>query len=315
MQLNIGDAKVVLLCNSLIAVPALRELLFYKRLSSVIVPARNKEVAEIIKEFTDEAEVPLITVKRKDFNEKIKEAIAADKPVAVLMMTFPYMIPEETLSLPPKGFINFHYGRLPQYRGPEPVFTQIARQEKQPALTVHIATAGVDDGPVILTETVAYDENDTYGLLQHKLADAGAKLAGVLMKILSFGSVVPATAQDENLASYHTKPVAADLMINWETMDSAAIKALVNACNPWNKGAGALINEQVFGITEVEITKTGPATPAKPGTIIACNKEDGLLVITADNAQLKVNIIYTSKGFFSGYRLAEFGINTGMEFR
>jgi methionyl-tRNA formyltransferase len=98
-------------------------------------------------------------------------------------------------------------------------------------------------------------------------------------------------------------------------MDSAAIKALINACNPWNKGAGTIFNDQVIGITEAEIIEAEEVTAAPPGTIIACNKEDGLIVKTRDGKQLRVNIYYTHQGFFSGYRMQAIGVKAGAAFR
>ncbi|NOT50057.1 MAG: hypothetical protein HOP10_02125 [Chitinophagaceae bacterium] len=313
MQLNIGDAKIILLCNSLIAVPAMRELLFYQRISAIIVPAKNREVTGVVKEQIAGSSVELLTVSRKDFEQKIKEAIVVHKPAAAIMMTFPYIISKEILSLPPKGFINFHYGKLPEYRGPEPIFTQIIKREKQPALTVHVVREGVDNGPVILQETVSYDENDTYGMLQQKMANAGARQVTLLMKIISFGNILPSTPQDESKAVYHKKPTAADLVINWQTMNSADIKALVNACNPWNKGCGAKINEQIIGITEVEIQDTITET-YPPGFIIELNREKGLLASTCDKKIIKINIVYSETGFMSASRLIEMGLKAGDRF-
>ena len=97
-------------------------------------------------------------------------------------------------------------------------------------------------------------------------------------------------------------------------MSAKKIIRLVNACNPWNKGAGTTINNWFLGITEAEITDGIAEIEAEHGTIIACNNEVGLLVKTADNKKLKINIIYTNEGFFSGNRLAAFGINAGMKF-
>ena len=109
-------------------------------------------------------------------------------------------------------------------------------------------------------------------------------------------------------------PTAAELTINWEKMTAAEIVRLANACNPWNKGAGTIINDWMIGITEAEIYDTDENPGVVPGQIIECNKEKGLLVKTADNKMLKVTIVYTNEGFFSGERLASFGIITGMRF-
>jgi methionyl-tRNA formyltransferase len=306
-----ADIKILLLCNNTIALPALRELLFFQQVSAVVIPSKNTALRADLDELMQGTDVPLITVDRKNFKKTVCREIEKNNVQAVFMMTFPYLVPKDLLLLPPRGFINFHYGKLPEYRGPEPIFTQVMMQEKNPALTVHIATEGIDDGPVIIQEQVGYDENDTYGLLQYKLAAAGAKLVTLLMKILSFGSILPAAPQDEGKAAYHKKPTAASLMIDWKTMDSKAIRALVNACNPWNKGCGAVIRNRVIGITEVEVAENNGREKVVPGTIITLDDENGLQVYCCDDHIIKITIFYTEEGFMSGKKLAKQGIAAG----
>jgi methionyl-tRNA formyltransferase len=306
-----ADIKILLLCNNKIALPALRELLFFKQVSAVVIPQKNKALKADLQELMEGTDVPLLTVDRSNFKKIIRKEIEKYNVQAVFIMTFPYLIPKELLSLPPRGFINFHYGKLPEYRGPEPIFTQVMMQEKNPALTVHVVTEGIDNGPVIIQEPVLYDATDTYGILQHKLAGAGAKLVTLLMKILTFGSLLPSAPQDEDKARYHKKPTAASLMINWQTMDSKAIRALTNACNPWNKGCGAVINNRVVGITEVEILENTTGEKAVPGTIITLNDEAGLQVFCCDGNIIKITIFYTEDGFMSGKKLAASGVITG----
>jgi methionyl-tRNA formyltransferase len=309
--------KIILLCNNKIALPALKELIFFKQVSAILVPANNKEVIADVKDFIAESksDTPLLLVTKNNFSTTINEAIATHQPMAVIMMTFPFIIAEDILVLPPKGFINFHYGKLPQYRGAEPVFTQVLLQEKEPALTVHVVDKGIDSGGILLQEIFEYNEDDTYASLQNKLANAGAKVIGSVIKILSFGKYIPSIPQDECKAAYHSKPTAADLMIDWQTMTSHQIKALVNACNPWNKGCGAKINNTVFGITEVEILDKGLYPILKAGTIACLNYTEGLLVFTSDEKLIKINIIYTKNGFESGYKLKNYGVNSGDVFQ
>lgn len=306
-----ADIKILLLCNNKIALPALRELLFFKQVAAVVIPAKNASLKADLEELMEGTGVPLHTIDRSDFKKTIRREIENSKVQAVLLMTFPYLIPKELLSLPQRGFINFHYGKLPEYRGPEPVFTQVMMQERNPGLTVHVVTEGIDDGPVIIQETVSYNAADTYGMLQYKLAGAGAKLVSLLMKILSFGSILPAAPQDEGKAAYHKKPTAGSVMINWQTMDSKAIQALVNACNPWNKGCGAVINKRVIGITEVEIIDNIPDENEVPGTIITLDGENGLQVSCCDGHVIKITILYTEDGFMSGKKLAGRGVTAG----
>lgn len=311
---EMNNNKLLLLCNNSIALPALRELLFFGHAAAVVVPAKNKDLITDLENLLKDTGVPLLKVDRNNFKKALRQEIEKNKPIAVLIMTFPYLIPKELLNLPAKGFINFHYGRLPEYRGPEPIFTQVMQQEKRPALSVHVVTEGIDNGPIIFTEIIPYDPNDTYGILQRKMANAGAKTVSLLMKILHFGNLLPSVAQDETKAVYHKKPTTATLTINWQTMDGAAIRALANACNPWNKGCGVLLKGQMIGITEVEIIKNDSNGSAQPGTIVNLDADNGLQVSCCNGDLIKINIIYTEEGFMSGKRLLEKMIVKGDRF-
>jgi methionyl-tRNA formyltransferase len=191
----------------------------------------------------------------------------------------------------------------------------LLNNDKEAGVTIHIADEGIDTGAIIMQEKIQIEENDTYGTLQANLAYLAAKQAANLLKILSYGTMMPATPQDETKAAYYEMPGSKELTINWAEMNAAEIVRLVNACNPWNKGAGSVINDWLIGITEVEIAGNTEASEALPGTVIDCSNENGLVVKTVDNKKLKINIVYTSEGFFSGTRLEKFGIRAGMQFK
>ena len=73
-----------------------------------------------------------------------------------------------------------------------------------------------------------------------------------------------------------------------------------------------MINNWFLGITEAEPAGDDESDASvAPGTILACDKEQGLLVKTSDGKKLRINIIYTQEGFFSGHRLLNFGIKPG----
>jgi len=268
----------------------------------------------ILQQLIKDTGVPLLLLNKKEYKTQISEAIKKYDVTVVLMMTFPFMISPELLQLPPKGFINFHYGLLPQCRGPQPILRHLLNNDKEAGVTIHKVDKGIDTGPVSLQEKVAIEDHDTYGMLQSKLAFLAAKQAANLLKILSYGTIIPAVAQDESKAAYYEMPVAKDLTINWDEMSAQKIIRLVNACNPWNKGAGTTINNWFIGITEAEIIGESDTTDTTPGKVIACNNEEGLIVKTMDNQKIKINIVYTNEGFFSGSRLADFGIKAGMKF-
>lgn len=309
-----NDIKALILCNNPIAVPGIKEFLFYGKVSAIGIPKKNREMQYILQQLLAGTPVPLLLFTKKEFNEQVKNALHTYTPTVCLMMTFPFIISPEVLQMAPKGFINFHYGLLPQCRGPQPILNHLLNNDMEGGVTVHKVDEGIDTGAIILQERIGIEHDDTYGTLQSRLAFLAAKLAANLLKILSYGSIIPAVAQDESKAAYHAMPGAKALTINWQEMNAEKIVRLVNACNPWNKGAGTAINNWGIGITEAEIIGECETSDTAPGKILHCNEEAGLVVSTIDNQKLKINIVYTNEGFFSGSRLAAFQIKSGDSF-
>lgn len=305
--------RFILLCNNRIAIPAIIELGFHGHLAAVIVPEKNKEVRLDLEELLNPAGIPLETVNRKTLQATVQKKVEESGAEAGLLMTFPYKLSPEIFSIPPKGFLNFHYGTLPEYRGPEPIFAQLKNGEEFAGLTIHIVDETIDGGPVVTEEKLRIETGDTYGMLQTKLAYLGAKLSSSLVKVLEFGTTIPSRKQDETKAGYHKRPGLDDVLIRWEEMDSSGIRALVNACNPWNKGAGTRINRQMFSILEAEILEEETGQNIAPGTIVSLNSGE-LLIATKDNKLLNARIVYSPEGFMSGDRLAQFGIKAGDRF-
>jgi len=306
-----SDIKVIILCNNPIALPGIKEFLFYGKAGALVTTKRNVEMQELLHQLAEGTGVPVLTVDKKNYLAVLEAAITEHNITAGLIMTFPYILPKAIVDLPPKGFINFHYGLLPQCRGPQPILWHLLNNDSEAGITLHRLDEGIDTGPVIMQERLPILPTDTYGILQGKLAHTGAKCAATLLKILSFGSMIPTTPQDESKAAYYEKPTAKNLTLRWKTMDSALIVRIVNACNPWNKAAASIIQGWMFGITEAEVTEIAATASSTPGTIIALDRQHGFLVQAADNKIVRINIIYLQEGFFSGWRLAAFGIKPG----
>jgi methionyl-tRNA formyltransferase len=306
-----NELKIIILCNNPIALPGIKEFLFYGKVSAIAIPKRNKEMQHILEPMLKEVAVPLLLLNKKEYTSQLNNAIAEYKPTVVLMMTFPFIIPGDILSKPEKGFINFHYGLLPQCQGPHPILWHMLNNDIEAGVTIHKVDEGIDTGDIIMQEKISIQSHETYGILQSKLAFLGAKQAANLLKILSYGSIIPATKQDLGKAKYYEMPTANDLTINWLNMSAEKIVRLVNACNPWNKAAGTSINNWQLGITEAEIIGECEGTEQKAGCILLCDNIHGLIVKTIDSKKLKINIIYTNEGFFSGSKMVDFNIKSG----
>ncbi len=302
-----SPAHIMVLCNNEMAIPAMQQLYQNGSLAAVVVPEKNTALFSLLKQMLTGTGVCLMSVNKKTLEPVIKKTAAEKNIMAAWLMTFSYIIPKALLTLLPGGFINFHYGLLPQYRGANPVLAQMLHGEKESGITIHVVDENIDTGPVVMQQKTAIDDRDTFGMQLQKLGMLGATMVQPLLRLYQFSPVLPSVPQDELKARYFKKPVAADLMINWNTMSSRQIIRLINACNPWNKGAGAIINGMGVCLTDALLTDEIPAAGTLPGTIITLDEQAGLKIYCLDNIVIKINVISTSEGFFGGNRLADYG--------
>jgi len=304
----------MVLCNNEIAIPALQQLYMSGALAAVVVPEKNTPLHSLLTQMLTGTGVALLPVNKKNLETVISSLATANNITSAWLMTFSYILPKSLLTLLPGGFINFHYGLLPKYRGPNPILAQMLNGETHSGITIHIADENIDTGPVVMQQTLAIEDTDSFGMQLQKLGMLGASMAMGLLQVYNISTIPPAVPQDETAAQYFKNPVAADLMVNWNVMSSKQVIRLINACNPWNKGAGTTVNGQGICLTEAEIIGDGYGQNISPGTIVSMNETDGLRIVCSDKKIVRVNIIYVPAGFFPGYKLAAFGIKINDKF-
>lgn len=302
-----SPVNIMVLCNNEMAIPAMQQLYMAGSLKAVVVPEKNSSLFSLLTQMLNGTGITPVAVNKKNLEAKI-QSVAVEKNITTAwIMTFSYIIPRSLQGLLPGGFLNFHYGLLPQYRGVNPVFSQMINGETESGITVHVVDENIDTGPIIMQHKIPIAEDDTFGMQIQKLSVLGASMAINLLQICRLNPVPPSVPQNESLARYFKKPVAADLMINWNSMSSTQIIRLINACNPWNKGAGAMINNMGIWLTHAETVDVINNAPAKPGTIINLDKKNGLIVYCVDSKAIKINIACTREGYFPGEKLADLG--------
>lgn len=306
--------KFLILCNDRLALPAVQELLRSNLVAAVAMTKRQSEVHSIVQMMCASHQVPFIQLDKTSFSLELRAAIMQYQPEAVLVKTFPWKIASELLRLPAKGFVNFHYAPLPEFRGANPLFWMIKEGSKEIGVTVHKMTEELDQGPIILESRMPLNKGVTFGMLISQLGYSGLELTGKLLQMFQSGDL-PLKTQKEHVGKWYGRPEQKDLWIDWKAMDASQVQRLVNACNPWNKGAVAQLNNGwMIGVTQVTpIASNGQLT--KPaGSIVELSDKDGLCVSCARNTLLRIEIIYSEEGFMLGKMLASFGINNNMHF-
>ncbi|MCC6701971.1 MAG: hypothetical protein IT221_10635 [Fluviicola sp.] len=308
--------KILVLCNDRMALPAVNQLILNRLVVAVVMTDRISEVHLTVKSLCDSARIPLIQLSKVNLALELRGILMKFQPDTVLVKTFPWKIPAELLTVPKWGFYNFHYAPLPAYKGANPLFWMIKNGDKEGGVTVHRMTENFDEGPIVLKSTFPLQQNTTFGMLTAQLGYKGVELTGQLLMGLQNGSLIE-VSQDTTQGNWYKRPEQKDLMIEWKKMNASDIQRLVNACNPWNKGAVArLENGWMIGFTHVSPKKSASENEKSvvPGTIVHINEKEGLCIQCAGNTILTVTIVYTEEGFFPGYLLADLGLKAGMLF-
>ena len=102
-------------------------------------------------------------------------------------------------------------------------------------------------------------------------------------------------------------------MVNWKIMNADSIIALIRACNPWNKGAVAKINNQVIRLLDA-VKLPGNSTMNKEPACVLAIEENGITVSTIQDEAILIRIIYAEEGFLSGNYLSRLGVTPGNHF-
>lgn len=307
--------RILLLCNSPWAIPAVDELAGSGHLAGVGILRREKntirQVAFAIPAIRDK----LFSLDKKTWIDQIRKKILELKPHVVFVVTFPFRIPQELLALPELGFINFHFGALPMYAGNNPVFWQIYKREPYAAVSVHRMDEDIDTGPLYMEETVPILPRDTFGMVCLKLSFLTAELVREMaIRLERHGALLKSYPQKEGRHLYPRNAAKLDATIQWQTEDAAVITALVNATNPWNMGAISYLKNlavRILEVAEIPHSRFHGSAAASPGTILAISEEEGLLVLCRDGKILRVDIIHTDIGFISGKQLSVLGVSVG----
>lgn len=307
--------KIAILCNSVLPLASIQMLASNGLVVCVGMPAEdNPETPEIVA-FLATTQLSLTRFNKNGLEDSLQRWLNKNNADVVFVMTFPWKIPGKVLSQPKLGFFNFHYALLPKYRGASPVFWQLYNGEAYGGLTIHKMDQGFDTGPIAHIHKIAIREGETYGIHNKRLAWETVQGVGTFTQTLMLlGNAVPLTPQGSNEAQYFNRPTAKDLAIDWATMSAKQIQYLVNACNPWNKGAFARFGNIVFKIIQASV-KEHPGVYNQqliPGSVINCSEKKTIDIISVDNNILSIEVISVDEGIFTADFLVKLGLKKNM---
>jgi len=311
-----GNTRIAILCNNKMAMPALQRMAGTGVLCSIATADKDPEVVHVFGEKAAELRVPYYTISGKNHTDQLHEWLDAVQPDMVFVITFPWRIAASLLAIPKMGFWNFHFGLLPEMRGADPIFESIRQRKQVAGATVHAMDEGLDTGPILIREEIPLPPEYTYGMLSSQMAMLGDKMCAQMIGELQQGKDLNPVPQDETNAQYWPKINGAAMQIQWQDATAAEIIAQVRACNPIARGGvPTIINNWMIGVCDVnEVNLQGDASAIAPGTVLAIDYQNGLVVCCKEGKAIKLEVVYAAEGMFPGYKLAFFGIAPGMAF-
>ena len=207
-----------------------------------------------------------------------REAFAAlDLDVAVVV-AYGLILPQAVLDAPRFGCLNLHASLLPRWRGAAPIQRAIMAGDKRTGVQVMRMEAGLDTGPVLLSETVEIAPDETAGSLHDRLMRVAAQLAPRALAALERGGLTQ-TPQSEEGVTYAEKISAEEARIDW-SRPAAAVDAHIRGLSPF---PGAWFS---VGDARVKALLSTPADGGgAPGEIL---KADDRLVIACGEGAVEL---------------------------
>lgn len=210
---------------------------------------------------------------------RVLEELAPDLAVVV---AYGHLIKKRLLAIPPRGFVNLHASLLPAYRGAAPVPWAILSGETVSGVSVFQLDERFDTGAVIGKFELPIAPTDTSASYLAKLAPPGAELMLRAVDAIASGTAV-AQPQDGALASLAPKLAKEEGRIDW-TMDFSVIERRVRAFQPWPHAFTVVTTAkgpQRLNVLELRPAETDAANAA-PGTVLAADARNGLVVMAGD---------------------------------
>lgn len=162
------------------------------------------------------------------------EATRAMKEAVVdigIMAFVTQFAPQEFVTIPRHGTIQYHPSLLPKYRGPSSINWPIIKGDTETGLTIFRPTDGLDEGAVVLQKNTPIGPDDTLGSVYFdRLFPMGVQAMLEAADLVLSGKYTE-RAQDESQASYEGWCRSAEAKIDWaKPVDH--IYNLIRGCNP-----------------------------------------------------------------------------------
>lgn len=194
--------------------------------------------------------------------------------------------PQDFVTIPKRGTIQYHPSLLPKYRGPSSINWPIIRGDTKTGLTIFRPTDGLDEGPVLLQKETPIGPDDTLATVYfERLFPMGVKAMLEAADLVMSGKHRE-TAQDESQATYEGWCRKLEARINWANHVDFVYNT-IRGCNP-APGAWTTLEEkelQIFDARKHPVRTFG-AVLGKIGEVVEVT--DKSFQVSAQGGRIEV---------------------------
>ncbi|MFC3068299.1 methionyl-tRNA formyltransferase [Phenylobacterium soli] len=133
---------------------------------------------------------------------------------AAVVVAFGQILPREVLEAPRLGAFNLHGSLLPRWRGAAPIQRAVMAGDPVTGVQVMRMSEGLDEGPIIATETLRIGPLDTAQTVHDRMAEAGAELLVRTLPLIARGEATE-TPQAAEGVTYAKKIRPREARIEW----------------------------------------------------------------------------------------------------
>lgn len=258
-----------------------------------------------VKVLAEDAVIPFFQPTSLKTDPSIGESLAKLSADFFVVVAYGKIIPKSILDIPKHGCINVHPSLLPRWRGPSPMQWAIAEGDPTTGVTIMLLDEGMDTGPLLASEHVTIDAEETYESLASKIHKIGPRLLADTLKRYEKDEIIP-LKQDEAHATITRLLEKEDGHVDWsQTMAQIDRKHRAYSAWPgtwacWERKPHVCLRLKILSLRPVDFRADVPqgTTMVKDGRLFV-DCADGTLEILEIQPEGKPKM--KTSAFVQGY--------------
>lgn len=198
-----------------------------------LVVTTEQKPTDAVPVYCREHNIPFVTASSPSQLNALKEQLAGYECQFAVLAYFGVIVSQSIIDLFPKGIVNIHPSRLPQYRGPTPVQTALLLGDVRTGVSIMLLDKEVDHGPVLAQEEEEIYSIDTAVSLYERLFPKGVQLLETVLPAYLSGELKP--KEQEHSKATFTKTLTRDsgFIDMTKPISPVLIDQMIRAYYPW----------------------------------------------------------------------------------